>query len=214
MSDGSRIRCRVRDCGDWISVYVHDDYAIQIPWPELRSIVDIGACVGSFTVWAGRMAPNARLVAVEPNPDVIPYLDDNIRGNQLQGRTTILECALGSSPGLASLEDSQALATNMRVVSVEVGRGPTVPQVTLEGLFDQTEITQCDLLKLDCEGGEYDVLLTAPEAVLERVRAIVCEYHPVNRHTPAQLIARLTASGFVVDADRTPTGMIRAVRVQ
>jgi FkbM family methyltransferase len=213
MSDGAEIRCRLKDSGDWTSVYLHEDYVVPLPWQDLRLIVDLGSCVGSFTVWAANRSPNARLVAVEPNPDVLPYLIGNIERNQLMSRVTLIQGAIGDTGGLAAIEDSQARAIEMRVVPISSGKGPTVRLLTLEQLFAETRIEYCDLLKIDCEGAEYDILLGAPEGLLKRIRSIVCEYHPVAGRDPTELLTRLTETGFEVEMTRTPTGLIRAVRI-
>src|SRR5256885_13072423 len=53
MRDGTKIRCRLRDAGDIFSVYVHQDYArYPIAWRQVSTVIDVGATVGSFTVWA------------------------------------------------------------------------------------------------------------------------------------------------------------------
>ena len=214
MSDSSRIRCRLEDSGDLISVYVDRDYGnSQVAWSDQTSIVDIGSTVGAFTIWAARQSPRAKIVAVEPNPDVFPFLVDNINRNDLSDRVTAIEAAIGSAPGLAAIEDDRAFSTLVRVVPVGAGRGPRVRMLTLEQLFEQTATNTCDLLKIDCEG-EYDILLTAPDRLLRKIHTIVCEYHPTPEHEPAELIKFLLDAGFQVDADRTPIGFVRAKRAR
>ena len=127
MSDDSKIRCRLQDAGDLISVYVTRDYRqVHVSWPKIQSIVDIGSTVGSFALWAARQSPLAKIVAVEPNPDVYPYLVENIELNGLVDRVVPIECAIGAAGGLAAIEDAQALSTLVRVVPLESGSGPTV----------------------------------------------------------------------------------------
>ncbi|HEX6873879.1 MAG TPA: FkbM family methyltransferase [Micromonosporaceae bacterium] len=41
-------------------------------------VLDIGANIGLFSLWASRQARGVRLVAVEPNPDALPYLRANL----------------------------------------------------------------------------------------------------------------------------------------
>ncbi len=36
---------------------------------------------------------------------------------------------------------------------------------------------RCDLLKMDCEGSEYEILLGAEPALLDRIDRISIEYH-------------------------------------
>ena len=45
----------------------------------------------------------------------------------------------------------------------------------------------CDLLKLDCEGGEYDIILNSPDASFEKIANIAMERHG----PPEPLVKRL-----------------------
>jgi hypothetical protein len=90
--------------------------------------------------------------------------------------------------------------------------GATVRQLTLEQLFQESGVEQCDLLKIDCEGAEYDILLTARPPVLQKVQMIICEYHPTASGDRSTLIEHLSNLGFNVTADRSPVGFIMATR--
>lgn len=213
MRDGSNVRCRLHDAGDPISVYIDRDYQrMPLPWSSFRSIVDVGSTVGSFTLWAARQSSDSRFVAVEPNPDVFPFLLENIRLNHLTERVTTVHAALGSSPGVAAVADDRLYSTQLRFVPAPTEVGSSVRLLSLEGLFAETNVGHCDLLKIDCEGCEYDILLETPDSVLERVSTIVCEYHPIEQHEPAQLVARLIGAGYQVAIDHTEVGFIVATR--
>ena len=214
LSDGARIRCRFEDAGDVIDVYVNREYErANLPWPELTSIVDVGSTVGSFVVWAGRRSPRASFTAIEPNPAVVPFLRDNLRRNQMEARVQVIEAAVGSSSGTAAIEDDRQFSNLLRVVPLAQGRGPSVRMVTLADVLDGQAGGACDLLKIDCEGGEYDILLNASDDVLHRARMIICEYHFPDGHQPEELIDRLVRAGFEVAADHGPPfGLIFAVR--
>jgi hypothetical protein len=76
--------------------------------------------------------------------------------------------------------------------------GEEVETLSLDGLFSRFGIDTCTLLKLDCEGAEYDVLLKASAASLAAVRTIAGEYHVgLNSHTPEELAEHLRAHGFL-----------------
>jgi FkbM family methyltransferase len=148
MRDGSTIRCRLEDAGDVIDVYVNQEYdRAQISWSDLKLIIDVGSTVGSFTVWAPRRAPKAKLIAIEPNPAVYPYLLENVKQNHLEGRVETIEAALGAIPGMAAIEDDRAFSNLVRVVPVEKGKGPTMRLMTLEQVFDET---RTDLISAIC----------------------------------------------------------------
>jgi FkbM family methyltransferase len=213
MSDGSTIRCRLQDAGDIISVYVDNDYRrFEVDWAELRQVIDVGSTVGAFTIWAAKQARRARFLALEPNPELVPYLIGNFDRNGLGNRVTVIDAALGAAPGTAQLEDNQALSTLMRVVPLGHGSGHTVRVLTLGQALEQIGSTYCDLLKIDCEGGEYDILLSASDAVLQTIGTVICEYHPTPKHRKDELVGRLTSAGFHVESDSLPLGFIYATR--
>src|SRR5207247_421012 len=66
-------------------------------------------------------------------------------------------------------------------VAVEVG--------SLEEVL--APLPDVSLLKLDCEGCEYELLLETPAASWQRVRRVVLEYHPVRGREPSALVDRL-----------------------
>ena len=91
---------------------------------------------------------------------------------------------------------------NRDVLGSEFRRGSEVAAFTLEEIFDREKIESCDLLKLDCEGAEYEILLNAPANVLRRVSRISLEYHlGMNSHQPAELSAFLRTQGFAVSCE-------------
>ncbi len=162
LRDGSAVKCRLQDAGDLVSVYVERDYAtFPIPWPTLRTIVDAGATTGCFTLWAHQKAPNARILAIEPNRTVFPFLVENVRAKHV---------------------------------------------------LDEARFSSCDLLKIDIEGGEYDVLLVADASTLARIRTIVCEFHPMPNHSVNELVRHLTDNGFRVSVSGGLLGFIFAER--
>ena len=72
------------------------------------------------------------------------------------------------------------------------------PSITLVELFDTHGLDSVDLLKVDCEGGEYDIFPSTPDAVLDRVENIAFEYHEIDRYEPKldQVLNRLSSAGF------------------
>ena len=52
-----------------------------------------------------------------------------------------------------------------------------VPCLGLFDVFEEHKIDRCDLLKLDCEGAEYEVLYNAPEEVLNKIDQMAIEVH-------------------------------------
>ena len=211
LRDGSVVRCRIVDAGGLLSVNVDRDYYVPcVDWGALRTIVDIGAHVGAFTVWAALRSPRARIVAVEPNPQTFAFLERNIRDNGLQERVITVNAAVGAESGAGTLElVEHSLGT--RLARDGVG-SVKVDVQTLPSLLQKAELVDVDMLKIDCEGMEYDVFGRLPSAQLSRFGVIACEFHPDPDHTVKELDTVLGSSGFKVDRPDAPLGVLWATR--
>jgi amino acid adenylation domain-containing protein/FkbM family methyltransferase len=64
-------------------------------------IVDVGANIGLFSLWAARQADGVRVVAVEPNPDTLPYLQANLELNSVAAE--VVPMAVTDRSGTATL---------------------------------------------------------------------------------------------------------------
>src|SRR5438128_4623402 len=77
-------------------IFVRGSYAL----PErCRTILDCGANVGIFSVWAARRRADARIVALEPFPATFAALEANIRENGLAHRVQCVPVGLAAAPG-------------------------------------------------------------------------------------------------------------------
>jgi FkbM family methyltransferase len=140
--------------------------------PTDRIIVDAGANVGAFSLYALLHAPNARVISVEPSTATFQRLRWVLDANGVADRATTIQAALGGSEGVTSFATTGP--SHMRVGGV--AGGEQVRQTTLESILPPNE--QVDVLKMDIEGGEYPTLDATPRHVLDRIRRIELEYHP------------------------------------
>ncbi|HLH03651.1 MAG TPA: FkbM family methyltransferase [Bryobacteraceae bacterium] len=156
-------------------------------YPDDRIIVDAGANIGSFSLYALENAPSCRLISIEPAPDTFARLRGLIEAHHLESRCTLYQAALGDRDGETCIR--LAPGSQFRRTGAD---GHPVPMYRLESLLPAD--TEIDFLKLDIEGGEYTVLRSTPPQVLRRFRRIVMEYHPAE---PARnAIEPLLSAGF------------------
>jgi FkbM family methyltransferase len=165
-------------------------------------VVDVGANVGVFSLWAARRLGAARVVAIEPSPRMARALLANLERNDVE-QVTLLEVALGGERREAVLYRRGAEVMDTLFQRDNYGShfesAGIVKIVTLEDVFTMLEIDWCDLLKLDCEGAEYEILFGVSDDLLARVRHIAAEYHVgLNEHEPASLQRFLEGRGFAV----------------
>ncbi len=151
-------------------------------------VVDGGANVGAFAVLAARAG--ARVAAYEPHPETFRHLERNTAGLGVR----CIRAALVSAAGrrTAALATGSGSDTHHRLGGG--GEAVNVPAIALaEAIGDG-----CDLLKLDVEGGEFELLLGAPDDLLARARRIACEVHPWAGDS-GDLAERLDAAGYRVE---------------
>jgi FkbM family methyltransferase len=175
-----------------------------------RAIVDIGAHVGSFAVWAAQRSPKARILAVEPNPETFELLTQNIRHNRLDDRVCAVNAAVGVAAGTGSLE---LVAHSLGTRLAANGNGEVSVRVqTMPGLLAEAGFKQVDALKIDCEGMEYAVLEAMGPEGLRPIQTLACEYHPQPGRQVENLDALLRSAGFTVQRPEALLGVLWATR--
>lgn len=191
-------------------IFVRGSYRLP---RKCLSILDCGANVGIFSVWAARHRPDAGIVAVEPYPDTFASLEANIRANALERRVRCVPVALAATSGERHIQ-ADGESPDRKLLPDDVAppeRTVAVRCVTLAECLDLAKLDTVDLVKMDIEGTEWSVLMSTPPSVLARVQNLQLEYHEVHPrfgYSPAKLFAHLAASGLTItrrteDAHRT-----------
>jgi FkbM family methyltransferase len=160
-------------------------------------VIDVGAHIGSFTLLAA--VRGARVLALEPVPSNYTSLVENVRLNNLQAQVKTLNRAAWSLAGKRTMRVTDE-TTGGSSLCYGKETAPEIPVhcVRLDELMDTERITICDLLKLDCEGAEFEILHTMNHAAWWRIQSIVLEYHLGAGHSLAQLQNLLAAQGFLI----------------
>ena len=83
------------------------------------------------------------------------------------------------------------------------GRSEDVEARRLEDYLESHGVERCALLKFNCEGAEFPILLAAPLETLQRVERMLILYHLdlVEGYDLSQLRAHLERAGFVTRID-------------
>lgn len=184
------------------AIFVREDYGSILPG---SIVVDIGANIGIFSLYAaGRGA--AKVFAYEPNSESFRCLLKNIDANNLEAVVTPTQLAVTSRDGATVRFPTSASMYNAIITDDNCSDFELVETVTLARIIGQTPTV--DVLKLDCEGAEYDILLNASGEALSRVASIRMEYHsgPTD-----ELWAALQGHGFRrchLSADTPVTGNV------
>ena len=135
------------------------------------TFIDIGANIGAYSLFvAARAGRSARILAVEPQPEVFARLTFNIAQNPF-GTVKAVACALADKPGELTLfiDPANRGESSVRILSSMAGSAVKVPAMTLLALVENEGYDRIDAVKLDVEGAE-DLILEpflrdAPEAL-------------------------------------------------
>jgi len=164
-------------------------------------VLDAGANVGMFSVWASRRWPGARAIAVEPLARNVDLLRRNLALALPAGSFEVVAAAATTADGEVTFGGGPF--TNGRVLGD--GEAPedrvTVPARDLFALADGV-----DVLKLDIEGGEWPILAD-PRFSAAIAPVIMLEHHPAGAPAGTSpedaAAAALDRAGY--DAHRTVT---------
>jgi FkbM family methyltransferase len=143
---------------------------------RFETIVDIGANMGTFAIHAALCNPDARVYCYEPETTNFGFLKNNIDINGLGGRIFLFERAVASHDGLRDLAVGDSLSSSFFIIPAGATR-QTVTCTTLRDILKTPSLRVIDLLKLNCEGGEYEILESCSDNEFARINNIRLEYH-------------------------------------
>ena len=135
------------------------------------TFIDIGANIGAYSLFvAARAGRGARILAVEPQPEIFARLAFNIAQNPF-GTVKAVACALADKPGELTLfiDPTNRGESSVRILNSSAGTSVKVPAMTLLALVEGEGYEHIDAMKLDVEGAE-DLILEpflrdAPQAL-------------------------------------------------
>lgn len=122
------------------------------------TFVDLGACLGVHSM--GAAARGAKVIAVEPDRIAFEFLQRNCERNY-PGVVTYVHAAIADHNGECTLTAHPAgWASSMSSIArfAPTPSSYTVPCMTLQTLFEDFEVFDCSLVKMDIEGTEVDIL--------------------------------------------------------
>lgn len=196
-----------------------NEYSANTIKPE-DIVVDIGAHIGCFSVFASMKATKGKVISYEPSPENYKILLKNKELNHLSNLFPHKQ-AVSSHKGKLKL----SLPINNHGGNSFFADSPkstTVSTLSLSQIFTNNHLNKIDFLKIDAEGAEYDILLNTPKKYLDKIDKIALEYHdyfPTN-HNVQELKIFLEKNGFRVKIIYLPpllarlykTGLLKATR--
>jgi FkbM family methyltransferase len=205
-----RIQGPLFDCWPIFEVFAFDEYDFApVRWSQIRSVIDVGAHIGSFTKWVADRSPCV-ITALEPNPTIAVLLQENL--TSLRDRVQIRHLALAGRPGERYLVD-RGLPGGSSIVSAESNARTQfrVEAITLDELIAEISPDGVDLLKMDIEGAEMEVFESVSQITLRKIGNAIIECHPSRGAIPEAIASKLRQSGMevAIEANRLVVGWRR-----
>jgi FkbM family methyltransferase len=208
--DGTKLITRpgTVDRGLINAIWVKKEYN-QLPSFDISKsdfVVDVGAHIGIFSIFAATKAKNGRVYSYEPLLENFKFLERNILINSLKNISIFnlgvagrkMERKFFINPVGGSLIGNSNL--NFRRIQC----------ITLEDIFNDNKLEKINFLKIDCEGAEYEILFNTPKEIFEKIDRISMEYHSDSQNLNTKLKEFLEKMGFKVIFVNTPNHILYA----
>lgn len=142
-------------------------------------IVDIGAHIGIFSILCAKIASNGKIFSFEPEKENFSYLLKNIKLNNLKN-VYPFRLAIGNKNGYRNLyvckEDN--LGKHSFYFDFYASKKEKVRCIDIKNMLKLIG-EKIDLLKIDCEGCEYEIFSNLNSEFFYKIRNIVVEIHKI-----------------------------------
>ncbi len=189
--DGLEIECPNR-AGARVPIYeIFAEDCYHFSWflgpraGQPLNVIDVGGQIGTFACRLAQLEPKATIHTYEPSPTSAAVLRRNVERNRFGDRVTVLEEALAASAGTAELDDNEGGSGKNSLTSAQGSSGVgtiTVKTTTFDAAVSALPAPP-NVVKIDCEGGEYDLVEASSPESWAAVDRLVIEYHKVPGHS-------------------------------
>jgi FkbM family methyltransferase len=185
-------------------VFINADYASPHLPQDADVIIDLGANIGLTSLFFAAKYPNARIIAIEPDPGNFALLSSNLA--QISPRAMTLPIAIWSSDCELHVRRTDVNGNPLGDWGVQVGQSVPGASITVRGrsmgrLIDDLDLQRIDIVKIDIEGAEKELFEASDLAWLEVVNMIIVETHERFRPGAHDAVLRLLDLGFSRQGD-------------
>ena len=173
--------------GDPIGVFFEEVYK-EFPVKN-QIIIDVGANIGDSSIYFA-LSGAKKIFAIEPFPANYELAKKNIELNNLQEVIQIKLAGCSNKQGYLTVDNKKS-GGGASLTSSKIGT--KIPLVSLKNILEDNNLDSA-ILKMDCEGCEYDSILKTNDDVLKKFKTIIIEYH-YGYHNLAE---KLKKCGFQV----------------
>jgi FkbM family methyltransferase len=160
-----------------------------------KTVIDIGANIADSSIYFAVRGAK-KVIGLEPFPKNYEMAKRNVESNNLSDKITLLLAGCAANQGFVTISpfDKSWVGSSVK----NSNQGFKVPMLTLEDILKQNNLQNREsiqnILKMDCEGCEYESILSASRDVIRSFSYIQIEYH----YGYKDLKYKLEENGFIV----------------
>lgn len=189
-------------------IFMEDFYDIDNLVKKLPAnpvVIDVGANAGLFDVLLLSKINQAQIFAYEPMPANVEVFQKTIEYNPAMRSLQLHQAAVtGTEKEYIELftedtTDNTVVSSVFANFSGLNNKKIRVEAKSLTSILEENKLSRVDLLKLDCEGSEYDIIYNTDASVLQKVSIMVIEVHQIDddRYNLNALDHYLSSIGYV-----------------
>jgi FkbM family methyltransferase len=156
----------------WETYEIHEKQAIDAHLTAGNNFVDLGACTGFLSAYAETILPDIQTIAVEPNPNLGPIINETKNLND--ANMSVVNAAY--HPTASSVEFYQHQLAVGGSTHRETATSVDVPATSLVDLFDDNELSS-SMVTCDIEGAEVNLLDAEIDVLENRCSLLIIEIH-------------------------------------
>ena len=210
------LKCRLKegyDLGHIVEIFEKEDYNQNL---KNATVIDVGASTADSSIYFA--TKGAKVVyGIEPMKESYDLGLYNVKINHFEDKVQLMNAALGIATGELELTVSSRDPNSNSVEPTETVKKKgiifdskrIVKSISIRDIIARYGLSKIDLLKMDCEGCEYDVFRNIEDETISRIRNIILEFHD-----GIQFLAEfLEKMGYSVTYEHsTGTGILKARR--
>ncbi len=170
--------------------------AKEYSWLDVKGkdVIDIGANIGDSAIYFARRGAK-HIYSYEPFPYSFDKAKINIKHEGIEKRVSLYNEGVSGKEETIKINKQEKSTGGSQIRNFK--KGKRIKIRTLEYIVKSTKINNA-ILKMDCEGSEYEILQNTDSHILQKFCQIEIEYH----YGYINIATKLKASGFNVKIGR------------
>jgi len=161
-------------------VFIREDYKFLNV--KDKNILDIGAFVGDSSIYF-ILKGAKKVYAIEPHPDAYKEMIENIKLNNMENKIIPINMGINYEKDYITINTKDVVHVAFSLFNSN-NNGIKIPAGKLSDIIEKYNI-DAQVLKMDCEGCEYDIILKDYDTIKE-FDEIEFEYHAYNTKIPVK----------------------------